>query len=712
MKSTKLNNGRHFVLNAIAIGLSLASVKVCASDDSHSVTFHDIAAHDGAGITYRRAKSPSRDAIFDAIRAQPVFTFADVPRTPEKARGAPGVAIFDYDGDGDLDMYVTNGPGVANSLYSNQLVETGHLTFIDTAQKAGVAATDMDSNSLCYGDIDNDGDQDMYVTGAGEPNRLFENQGDGTFVDITASSATGAGPQYPAGCSMGDVNGDGLLDIVVANNSATWEHRLSVFQPFGHNAPNQLFVNAGGNTFADVSASSGVQTLAELPPGESGRTWATAMVDYDMDGDVDIVFGDDQGAVPDAASGGVNRGIIHLLQNNGAGQFTDVSVEAGTNHPGAWMGFAFADFNADGHLDIFGTNGGDYTLQLFPLPMKLGDGASRWFLGQADGSFTDPGVGSMISTVFGWGVIAKDYDNDGDADVMFYGGLDTGPYVDKSNPGAVLRNDGNANFSYDLNVLAGSTDHSRRNPQGVASGDLNKDGFVDIVTVSNFDIPESYPLQHYPIQFGSVADATAFYFPSFTPTGPGEFVWSGLRPVDGTITVEVNSGDNDNRWASVDLMGTVGMTSGGRANRDGIGAVVRFTPRGGRPVMYPVVGGASYGSEDSLTVNLGMGKAHNGTVEVLWPGGTRNRFYGLSASEHIVLPEIPCSYDADWDSKRDYQDCVQTAITELTGTGKLDRKLMGRLIASSMRAYHDARADDNGEPDHESRHQRKGNSHS
>ena len=687
MKNIKLKSGSFLVLNAIAMALSLTSVEADASGGSGNITFSDIASDAGVGISYRRAKSPSRDAIFDDIRAQPVFTFSDVPFTPEKARGAPGVAILDYDGDGDQDIYVTNGPGVANSLYSNQFVESGRLTFVDVAEQAGVSATDMDSNSLCYGDIDNDGDQDIYVTGAGEPNRLFENQGDGTFVDITASSAVGAGSQYPAGCSMGDVNGDGLLDIVIANNSESWDNRLSVFQPFGHNAPNQLFINAGDNVFVDASATSGVQQLAELPPGESGRTWATAMVDYDLDGDVDIIFGDDQGAVPNVASGGVNRGIIHVLNNDGSGHFTDVSVEAGTNRTGAWMGFAFADFNSDGHMDMFGTNGGDYTLQLFPLPMELGDGASRWFLGQAGGTFTDPGVGQLISTVFGWGVVALDYDNDGDADIMYYGGLDTGPYVDKSNPGIVLRNDGQANFSYDLNALAGSTNHSRRNPQGVAAGDLNMDGFVDVVTVSNFDLPESFPLVQYPILFGSPVDATAFYFPSFTPTGPGEFVWSGLRPVDGTVTVEINSADNGNHWASVKLMGTVGMLRGAKANRDGIGAVVSFTPRRGDTVMYPVVGGASYGSQDSLPINLGLGKAHRGMVEILWPGGTRNRFYGLRASERLVLPEIPCSYDGAWTSKHEYKRCVKKALKELSRAGVITKRLKRRLMKSAMRAY-------------------------
>ncbi|HHH44593.1 MAG TPA: CRTAC1 family protein [Gammaproteobacteria bacterium] len=698
MKMIRMKNNGSALPVTVSM-LMLLSFGASASERAGQVSFHDIAAGNGAGISYRRAGSPHRDALFDAIRAQPIFTFADVPLTPEKARGAPGVAIFDYDGDGDLDLYVTNGPGVANSLYSNQLAESGELRFVDVAAAAGVDATDMDSNSLCYGDIDNDGDQDLYVTGAGEPNRLFRNQGDGTFTDITAFSATGAGSRYPAGCSMGDVNGDGLLDIVVANNSATWDHRLSVFQPFGHNAPNQLFLNAGGNRFTDVSATSGVQTLVGLPPGESGRTWATAMVDYDLDGDVDILFGDDQGAVPDAASGGVDRGIIHLLQNDGNGQFTDVSIEAGTNHPGAWMGFAFADFNGDGHLDLFATNGGDYTLQLFPLPMALGAAASRWFLGQADGSFSDPGVGGLVSSVFGWGVIAEDYDNDGDADIMYYGGLDTGPYVDKSNPGVVLRNDGRAGFSYDLAALAGSTNHSRRNPQGVAAGDLDADGFIDVVTVSNFDLPESFPLLQYPILFGSLMDETAYYFPSFTAVGPGEFAPSGLKAVDGTITVEINSADNGNHWASVDLLGTAGLVSGGRSNRDGIGAVVRFTPHGGRPVMYPVTGGASYGSQDSLTVNLGMGRSHKGVLEVLWPGGVHNRFYGLRASERLVLPEIPCSYDADWGSRREYRHCVVTALRELAAANRLDHRLKHRLLASAMRAYRDTRNRDDDSSD-------------
>ncbi|MFK5947308.1 MAG: VCBS repeat-containing protein [Methylococcales bacterium] len=124
--------------------------------------------------------------------------------------------------------------------------------------------------------------------GAGEPNRLFENLGNGVFHDITNSSNTGAGNFYTPGCSMGDINGDGLLDIAVANNS-DWTHRLSVAIPFGLTTHNQLFVNTGSNVFSDKSLSSGIQNNAVVPQGESGRTWSVAMVDYDLD-EIQILY--------------------------------------------------------------------------------------------------------------------------------------------------------------------------------------------------------------------------------------------------------------------------------------------------------------------------------------------------------------------------------------------------------------------------------------
>jgi len=685
-------------ISASAAVLYLTAVQSDAGSIINSVSFHDIAANDGAGISYRRVES-ARDRIWDALKAQPVLSASRLGMVPLKSRGAPGVAIFDCDEDGDPDLYVTNGPGAANTLYANQWSERGVLEFIDRSFDAGVAATDMDASGVCYGDIDNDGDQDLYVLGSGEPNRLFENLGNGTFADITASSGMGAGSHYSASCSMGDVNGDGLLDIVIANTSDTWDNRLAIFNAFGFNDHNQLFTNTGDRTFVDSSEASGIRELAgfpdQAPTDAASVTWAIALVDYDLDGDADMVWVDDQGGgVLPASQGGVDRGFIHIMNNDGNGRFDDVTVQAGTNRFGDWKGLSFGDINGDGYMDLFATNVGDYVLTVFPrpLPYELGSYASRWFLGQPDGSFSDPGPGGLVSSVFGWGTVMEDYDNDGDTDIIYYGGGDGGPLIEVSNPGMYLNNDGAGGFRYDLDALDGSIDHSRRNVQGLASGDLNQDGFVDIVSVANLALPPPLPLVPYATRWGSDADATAFFFPSFTPVSQTGFSWNGMDPADGELAVEINSADNGNHWASVRLMGTAGLATRGVVNRDGIGAVVRFTPQGGTTVMHPVLGGASYASQDSLTVHLGMGRARKGVVDVLWPGGVHNRLYGLRATERLVIPEIPCSYLDDWDSARDYRHCVARVLKKLSQAGKLQMGLKRRLMKSAMRAFHETRS--------------------
>ena len=207
--------------------------------------------------------------------------------TPEKPRGSPGVALLDFDGDGDLDLYVTNGPGAANSLYANRLETTGALRFEDVAEAAGVAATDQDSTGVCFGDLDNDGDPDLIVLGRSEPNRLFENLGDGTFRDATAESRLGESDLGHTACSVGDVDGDGLLDLAVAN-SYDWSRReATLVEPWKDNHPNLLFVNESGLRFRDASASSGIRNLTGFQPPRDGAatiTWALALVDYTRNG--------------------------------------------------------------------------------------------------------------------------------------------------------------------------------------------------------------------------------------------------------------------------------------------------------------------------------------------------------------------------------------------------------------------------------------------
>ena len=309
------------------------------------VLFHDIAINGGAGLTYARTESAS-GAIWDQVTALGTLSFLDLINTPTKWRGVPGVAVLDYDGDGDLDLYVTNGPGSDNSLFSSQLQETGELTFVDVGASAGVGAVDHDSSGVCFGDIDNDGDEDLFVLSNFDSNRLFENNGDGTFTDVSATSGLSITDTTSVGCSFGDINGDGLLDVVVANATLDMSNLLGLapVEPFLFNQHNELYLNVSGTVFTDVSDSSGIRDLAGFPPGFEGSptvTWAIAMVDYDLDGDIDILQADDQAGFPRTEVGGIDRGFIHVLENDGTGQLTDVTVERNMARTGEWMGAGF-----------------------------------------------------------------------------------------------------------------------------------------------------------------------------------------------------------------------------------------------------------------------------------------------------------------------------------------------------------------------------------
>jgi hypothetical protein len=679
-----------------AVLLLLASTGAVQADGG--VTFTNIAAGDGAGITFRHAPSIiRRDQYFSIAAGAPypvglTFRNAVVTGGPLKWGGAPGVALFDYDRDGDLDVYAANGPGVNNSLYSNQLAETGTLSFVDVAEAAGVGLEDHESSGVCFGDTDNDGDHDLYVLGLGYPNHLFRNEGDGTFTDVTAAAGV-AGPSdwSYVGCSMGDVNNDGLLDIAVATSFHPWDNRRPIFLPglFPGTEANLLFLNTGDNVFADVSDTSGVRDLVGPPEGRTDD-WSIAVVDIDQDGDVDIMVSESTGPPP-----GNGGGFPRLLKNDGTGQFTDVTHAAGLAETGAHMGLTYGDFNCDGLLDFFVTDVGVYV---------NANGPSRWYLQNADGTFTNPGVGSLVGTPFGWGNSAFDYDNDGDSDVVYFGNMEMGAQIIADNPGVLLRNDGlcTANMSYDAGAIL--QDHRSRVVEGSAVGDLNNDGFDDIVSISGFDFNRfnffpSVPFISPPRSpiFDGIARIELEYF-RLTP-GFQHFLFPQYR--DGTLAVEINSGGNGNRSAKVTALGTIGLVdnqhSKGRVNRDGIGAVVRFTPDGGKTSIRPVLGGASYASQDSLTLTFGLGTTAKGTAEVLWPGGVRNRLYGVAAGEALVLPEIPCDF-ANFQSglpananaaahRNQYGKCVKESLKDLVKRGAVTSAYASRLEASALRAY-------------------------
>ncbi|MDX1998003.1 MAG: CRTAC1 family protein [Thermoanaerobaculia bacterium] len=682
---------RRFVGRALVIGATF--VAATAAADRQPIVFRDIAADPARGLSYQRVQSAS-EAIFDERRAMPVYNLMDIARTPLKSRGAPGVALLDFDRDGDLDIYVTNGPGEPNSLFENRIRPERRLRFRDVAVNLGADLTSHDSTGVCFGDIDNDGDPDLLVLGQGEGHHLLENRR-GRFVDITNKAAGGITSEIRGGagmqatsCSFGDIDADGRLDVVVSNTFADWRQQAAILmEPFAQNQHNELFWNRGDNVFTEVSAAVGLRDLSGLPPGAASITWAIAMVDLDADGDTDILHADDQAAIPYARYGGVDRGFLHHFRNDGTGQFTNVSAATGTQVSGNWMGLTFGDLNCDRRLDFFGSNLGDYMLTMMPLTYNRGDSSSRWFLQQANGTFTDPGVGSLVTTPFGWGNAMFDYDNDGDLDIVFYGGLEPGPFLENSNPGTLLRNEGcSANFTWDRPAIP--YDHGLRIVEGLAVGDLDLDGFDDIVSVSGGNAPPGAPTLGYEATYGSEFDApSARIVPTFRPIGGLNFVWNGLKPVDGNLVVELNSASNGNRSVSVELIGTAGLVDGGRVNRSGIGALVTVTPRRGRPVTRPVMGGASYASQDALVLTYGLGRESRATVEVVWPGGTVNRIYDVRHGERLRIPEIPCDCSRSWPTTKAYYTCVENALETLKDSGVITAEESARLGASAQRAF-------------------------
>lgn len=690
----------------IQAGLSLAvalNFPITANSEIH---FHDIAKEIDAGLLYSRKPTPELLA-----NREQLFNQGSVPLDvgmgafPMRWAGSPGVAIIDYDGDGYQDIYVTNGPGKANSLFRNLSGKTGKLSFEDVAVSAGVDATNQDSTGVCYGDIDNDGDPDLFVLGRNEANRLFENQGNGLFTDISSTANLAGNYKGSTSCSMGDVNNDGLLDIVVANTFDWSTMEAIVLEPFKHNQHNELFLNQEQNHFIDASASSGIQALefpilSNAPANAAGITWSISLVDIDQDGDVDLVWTDDQGAIIPAVLGGLDRGFVRVWENNGEGNFTELTGQLDLLHNGSWMATGFSDFDCNGTLDIFASNIGDYLIPFINAPYVNGDQSSKWLLQQNSGTFLDPGLGNLISTPFGWGNAAFDYDNDGDADIIFHGGLDTGAFIDASNPGVLLENqDCGANFTYSADLLS-DTDHAHRNVIGVAVGDLDNNGFQDIVSVANFDIDPSTPMILSPAATGSPFDETAFYVPTWTPDfAQGVFVptepRSAFQLTEGSLSVEINNGDNDNNWLQVSLLGTRDITSKGQSNRDGIGAILSFTPNNGKTIKYPVLSGGSSSSQHNLQITFGLGQAEKGTLEILWPGGARNRYVDLPANHAIKFPEIPCSYDNHLQSVNEYATCVTSTLAELEKAKLIDPKTKQFIKKNALLALQEHRKNHN-----------------
>lgn len=683
---------RGLPLLAAVTTTAVASTAAATGGVEGGVVFDDIALD----LDYRRAPAANFPELIDLLEGSLVgdgLEFATIPENlPGRVRGIPGVAVFDYDNDGDLDLYATQGPGRAASLYSNKLMETGLVSFVDVAAAAGVEATDMDSWGVCYGDLDNDGDEDLILTGNGEPTRLYVNNGAGAF-DFKPGSGLGGGNTNSTGCGVGDIDGDGLLDVSVVNN---WDQkdfapcfRAALVDEVQHN---QLFHNLGGNTFDDISATSGIQTLTANkdamgnPLDIPGITWGHAMADVDLDGDIDILYADDQCEILPVKQGGpLDRGYVHVMLNDGYGNFVDHPMAEIPESSTTWMSIAFGDYDCDGNMDMFLSSFGDYAFNNIGVPNDLGDHSSRWVLGRGDGTFEEVGLNPEITgTPFGWGNAALDYDNDGDQDVVFIGGLDQLLVNQSDNPGALLSNQG-CTATFTAEIAAIPTDYTRYNVQGLAEGDFDNDGFTDFATASNIRLPDDLPLSvGQPV--GSPFDATANFFAAFAPTDATLqfWRWLGVEYGEGELTIEMNSGDNGNHWISVTTIGTVGITPGSSTNRDGIGAVALVTPEGGNTVMRPVHVG-NYTSAHAREGNFGLGAADFATVEMRWQGGTRNKLYAVGHGESIDFPEIPCSFDGAY-GQGEYVQCLHTSLHDLKQAGVINHFEKIRFFISAILA--------------------------
>jgi len=299
-------------------------------------------------------------------------SFTDVTRSTGLERGevvhidssAHGVAWADYDNDGDLDIYLPYRFELSRFFQNN-----GDGTFSDVTEKMGI----WGYMSACFADYDNDGDLDLLVTNFARPNALYQNNGDGTFTDVTARSGVGDQRGDTYGITFGDYDKDGDLDFYVTSYEFY---------------PDQFYRNNGDGTFTNLSEVVGLKNVEE-------RGLGVCSLDYDNDGDLDIYVAND-------------FGNDVLYQNLGNGTFRDVSLEAGIKGPYNAMGVAAGDYDNDGDLDIYITNGGTNVLHR----------------NNGDGTFTDVAKAAGVEDTpgIGWGAMFFDYDNDGDLDLYVVNG--------------------------------------------------------------------------------------------------------------------------------------------------------------------------------------------------------------------------------------------------------------------------------------------------
>ena len=495
-----------------------------------------------------------------------------------------GVALFDYDNDGLLDIFFTNGAAIpslnkTDASFSNRLFHNnGDGTFTDVTEKAGLAGLGY-SMGVAAGDYDNDGYVDLYVTGVNH-NQLFHNNGNGTFTDITEKAGVtgivpGIGKAWAVTAGWFDYNNDGLLDLLVVNYldydvktaSLCSVQKLPTYcspNDF-QGSPNILYRNNGDGTFTDVSASSHIGQYV-------GKGMGVAFADYDGDGYTDIFISND--TYPNL-----------LLHNNGDGTFTDQAMDAGVayNEMGktvAGMGADFRDMNNDGLPDIFHTAMfGDS----FPLYENMGRGQFNDVTGMS-------GLTAETGSLTAWGTGAYDFDNDGLKDLFTANSaiLDNSLEIEHRPfrlPNTIFRNFGNLKFE-NVSATAGPGFAVPAAHRGAAFGDLNNDGKVDVVVT--------------------------------TLNGPPEIL--------------MNRTANHHHWILLNLVGV-------KDNRDGLGTRVKITTAHGSQYNEATTA-LSYNSSSDKRVHFGLGEdAVINRIELSWPTGVKQVLTNVKADQVLTIKE-------------------------------------------------------------------------
>jgi enediyne biosynthesis protein E4 len=498
----------------------------------------------------------------------------------------PGVALFDYDNDGRLDIFLVNGaplddptplgtiPKKTGPLFWNRLYhQKADGTFEDVTQKAGLQGEGY-GMGVAVGDYDNDGYEDLYVTGFGG-NHLYHNNGNGTFTNVTAKAGVG-GSGWSTSAAWIDLNGDGYLDLVVLRYldwdfADVWcgEHRegyRAYCHPENFKAVSPLvYHNNGDGTFTEVAVKLGLAKPA--------KGLGVAFEDYDKDGHLDLFFANDSM-------------LEYLYHNRGDGTFEEVGLAAAVaadadGRTYAGMGVDFADYRNTGWPSLLVT---DLANQRYSLYENNRDGSFNYVSQES-------GIGKMTLLHSGWGVHFFDYDNDGWKDLMIAQGHDldtielTAPTLRYREHLLLAHNDHGKGFT-DVSSESGEVFQQSWVGRGLAIGDIDNDGRLDAVVTTN----------------------------------------------DGPAYVLHNEIATKNHWLLLKL-------TGHKSNRDAIGAQIKIVTGDG-PQYAMVTTAGSYLSSGDKRVHFGLGKQTKvSTIEIRWPSGTTQTLKDVRADQILQIDE-------------------------------------------------------------------------